>query len=502
MGVAQRRTPAVIRGGAESSAVHDVLVVGGGICGAAVLDAATRGSLRACLVEARDFGSGATRNSLRILHGGLRYLQTLDLHRTAESIAACRDIATRFPALVRPLPCLMPLYGTGLRRRPILRAAFAAYALVARRGAGGLPAELRLAAGQTLSARETLGLFPEARTGGLVGGALWHEYHLTGAERIVIELLRNACARGAAASNYTAVERLVVAAGRVTGAIVRDVASGETYEIRARTVVDCSGAAAGTLEPRDAVVAPIPRALAFNVLLDRPAGMELALAVAAPAPRAQVLFLVPQARTLLAGTMHVPRPTATGTTEPTTDEIERYLDELNAAVPSFGVRKHGVRRILSGLLPARAPESAQPASRDVLIDHGAHGGVRGLFTVSGVKYTTALLLAQRLVSQLKQGRGADDEAVSAAPVTPATPLLLDAARLWRDGADELRAALRETVATEAVRCLDDLMMGRTNWGVTEPDLARLRRRLAELLPELATEALADLPSRGIALGER
>jgi glycerol-3-phosphate dehydrogenase len=495
MGIAQRRTPAVIRGDdAGASVVHDVLVIGGGICGAGVLDAATRGGMRACLFEARDFGSGATRNSLRILHGGLRYLQTLDLRRTGESIAACREIAGRFPALVRPLPCLMPLYGTGLRRRPILRAAFAAHALVSRRGAADVPAELRLAAGETLSASETLGLFPGARTNGLVGGALWHEYHLTGAERIVIELLRNACALGAVARNYSAVDRLVVVAGKVTGAVVRDVASGETREVRARAVVDCSGSAAGTLEPRDTAGAPIPRALAFNVLLDRSTGTELALAVAAPAPRTQVLFVVPQARAVLAGTMHVARA-AGGSAEPSREEIERYLDELRAALPSFGVRNEGVCRILSGLLPARAPESAQPASRDVLIDHGARGGVRGLFTVSGVKYTTALKLAQRVVSRLKKGREAGDEPVAAMPVAEATPLLLDASRLWHDGADQLGAVLRETVAAEAVRSLDDLIMGRSNWGATEPDLARLRRRLAELLPELATKM-----TEGVAAG--
>jgi hypothetical protein len=131
----------------------------------------------------------------------------------------------------------------------------------------------------------------------------------------------------------------------------------------------------------------------------------------------------------------------------------------------------------------------------VLIDHGARGGVRGLFTVSGVKYTTALKLAQRVVSRLKKGRDAGDEPVAAMPMAEATPLLLDAARLWHDGVDELGAVLRETVADEAVRSLDDLIMGRSNWGVTEPDLARLRQRLAELLPELATKM-----TEGVAAG--
>src|ERR687886_719333 len=88
----------------------DVLVVGGGIYGLTIAyDAAQRG-LAVALVERDDFGSGASFNHLRTIHGGLRYLQSLDVARARESVRERRTIARIAPHTVRPLPFAVPLY--------------------------------------------------------------------------------------------------------------------------------------------------------------------------------------------------------------------------------------------------------------------------------------------------------------------------------------------------------------------------------------------------------
>jgi len=99
---------------------HDVLVVGGGIHGAAAAwDAAQRG-LRVALVEAADFGGGASWNSLKTIHGGLRHLQRADLAGLRESVRERRALLAIAPELVRPLPFLLPLRGHGTRGRAAL----------------------------------------------------------------------------------------------------------------------------------------------------------------------------------------------------------------------------------------------------------------------------------------------------------------------------------------------------------------------------------------------
>src|SRR5688500_16787116 len=115
-GALERRLVIVRDVAATSRREFDLVIIGGGIHGVALLHEAARRGVAACLCEARDFGGATSWNSLRILHGGLRYLQTLDLVRFFDSVAARRRLALMFPRLVRPLTCLMPLYGNSLRR--------------------------------------------------------------------------------------------------------------------------------------------------------------------------------------------------------------------------------------------------------------------------------------------------------------------------------------------------------------------------------------------------
>ena len=100
---------------------YDLVVVGAGIQGAALFLEASRRGMRALVLDKGDFGGSTSWNSLRILHGGLRYLQTLDLPRFRQSVRARRWFFQAFPQLVRPLPCLMPLRGKGLKRNSVLR---------------------------------------------------------------------------------------------------------------------------------------------------------------------------------------------------------------------------------------------------------------------------------------------------------------------------------------------------------------------------------------------
>ena len=144
--------------GALSEREHDVLIVGGGIHGvAAAWDAASRG-LRVGLVEAEDFGSGTSWNSLKTIHGGLRYLQTIDLKRMRESIRERRALLRIAPALVRPLPFVVPTYGHGAKGREALALALLLNDAVSSDRNRDLPGDQHIPRGRLLSRREVLDL--------------------------------------------------------------------------------------------------------------------------------------------------------------------------------------------------------------------------------------------------------------------------------------------------------------------------------------------------------
>ena len=405
----------------------DLVVVGGGIYGVSLLQEASRRGLSACLCEAADFGGGTSWNSLRIVHGGLRYLQTMDLRRFFQSVAARRRVAMQFPALVRPLKCLMPLYAQGMKRKSVMRVALLMNDALSSHRNRGLSSSVHLAGGRVLDVRETRRLFPGVRGDGLEGAASWCDYFMVSSERILIELLHDACRSGAVALNYAPVVEIVEKDGAVQGVLVQNALTGETHTVTGRIVVNCAGPrvrdlARGRGGDTERLFRP---SLAFNLLLDTSLPVDCALAVAAPQAGAPMLFLVPKQGALLAGTMHLPRSAETTDAVPTDAEIAGFLALLNRAIPGLDVGPSNVRRVFAGLLPAAAPGSADLLKREVLEDHGKVGGPKGLYSVSGVKFTTANDVARQLLDMIKPDTNTAVE-VTEMPLSPATAMLTDA----------------------------------------------------------------------------
>lgn len=460
----------------------DLVVVGGGIYGVSLLQEAARRGLSACLCEAADFGGRTSWSSLRIVHGGLRYLQTMDLARFFQSVAARRRVARQFPALVRPLECLMPLYGQGLKRVPVMRMALLANDLLSARRNQGLPEAARLPAGGVIDAVATRRRFPRVRADGLQGAACWSDYFMVSSERIVIELLRDACRHGAIALNYVPVVDLLSEGKVARGVRVRNALSGEVHTIAARAVVNCAGPQVRTLargRGGDAERLFQP-SLAFNLMLDVSLPCTSALAVAAPQPDAPILFLVPQRGTLLAGTMHLPRSADTTEAVPSEAELEHFLALLNEAIPGLDAHRRKVLRVFAGLLPATASGSSRLVTREVVQDHGRAGGLERLYSVSGVKFTTASDVARRTLALIGATGNTANEVVEL-PLSPATGLVTDAANLWTQDDESVGVALRRVVQEEAVQSLDDLVLRRTNWATTEADLERARQRVMQFV---------------------
>ena len=160
---------------AQSPQKYDLIIVGGGIYGIFLALEAGRRGLRSVLLEKDTWGAGTTGGWLRILHGGLRYLQTMDLPRFYESVRERRWYMQLFPELVRPLPCVMPLYRDHSHSPLIMRAALAANDVLSAHRNRGVPSGNHLPRGRVLSAEDVRSMLPFAETAGLRAGALWYD---------------------------------------------------------------------------------------------------------------------------------------------------------------------------------------------------------------------------------------------------------------------------------------------------------------------------------------
>ncbi len=188
---------------------YDVIVVGGGIYGAMLHLEAARLGLRSVLVERGDFGGATSENSMRIVHGGLRYLQNLNVARSVESTRERQWYLSSLPRLVSPLPCLLPIYERGRKRTSVLTLGLAANDALS---AAVLYLDCSVAdvpRGQLLDARGALELAPAIPADGLVGGAVWHDLSLRCPGRVIVEALKWAADLGGVAVNYVEARRLV-----------------------------------------------------------------------------------------------------------------------------------------------------------------------------------------------------------------------------------------------------------------------------------------------------
>ena len=250
----------------------DVAVVGGGIYGAAVAwDAAQRG-LAVALVEREDFGAGASWNSLKTIHGGMRYLQKLDLARLRQSARERATLLAIAPEIVRPLPFVVPTYGHGTTGREALALGLLLNDWLTRDRNRGLPGH-RIPDARTASAAEALRLLPGLERRGLTGAALWHDAQAASTERLTLALLHAAAGAGALAANHAEAVAFLRAAGRVAGVAVRDALGGGTLEVRARIVVNAAGPWADEVLARGGVprpAAPLLRARNLGACAARP----------------------------------------------------------------------------------------------------------------------------------------------------------------------------------------------------------------------------------------
>jgi glycerol-3-phosphate dehydrogenase len=464
---------------------YDLLVVGGGIHGACLALEATRRGLRVLLVEAADFGSGASGNSLRILHGGLRYLQSADLVRFRESVAERRWYAYTFPQLVDPLSCLLPLYGTGLKRRSVLRVALAMNDWLSRDRNDGMADRVQLPGGSTLGVEATRARFAAVRSPGLEGAALWHDYIMRSSERILMEVLHWACRLGAHALNYAKAIGVESSGNRVTGLIVEDQLTGEHYEFKADRVCNCTGSLArdfAARHDREHSELFIP-SLAFNVLFDCPRQSDSALGVAAPEAGAPVYFLCPSPYGVWAGTQHVARPDGCLDPAVTEAELQDFIGGINRAIPGIDLSLRHVRRVFSGLLPVRTAATTALTAREAIVNHARTGGMRGLYSVTGIKFTTARKVAEKAVDEILNARRPASLVEEVPPISPSTGFLLDGARAAAMNEVEATRIIREVAAAESVRSAQDFCLRRTNWIFTAPDFGRLERLAAEALTE-------------------
>jgi glycerol-3-phosphate dehydrogenase len=374
---------------------HDVLVVGGGVVGSGVaLDAATRG-LSVGLVEARDFGSGTSSRSSKLIHGGLRYLEQLNIALVREALGERALLLQRIaPHLVHPVSFLLPFTHHAWERLYI-GAGVTAYDM------------LGLSLGQTrglprhrqLTRRAAMQLAPALKRSALTGALVYWDAQVDDA-RYVMTLVRTATGYGAHAASRTQVTGFLREGERVTGVRAVDLESGAELEIRAQQVVNATGVWTDETQAmvggRGTINVRASKGVHLVVPLDR---IHSATGIILRTPFS-VLFVIPWGRHWIIGTTDTDWSLDKENPAASRADIDYVLGQVNRvlAVP---LTRDDVEGVYAGLRPLLAGESDETSklSREHTVAHP----VPGLVMIAGGKYTTYRLMARDAVDAVAHG---------------------------------------------------------------------------------------------------
>ena len=461
----------------------DVLIVGGGATGlGCAVDAAARG-YRTALVEAADFAAATSSRSTKLVHGGVRYLAEGDVHLVREALHERTRLKRNAPHLVFDRAFVTPAYRW--YEAPYYFAGLKLYDLLAGGNTG-------FARSRYLSAAAAVERVPWLRRHNLHGAIEYHDGQFDDA-RLAVALARTAADRGTALANYLACVTLSRSKGdpNLRTATVRNQETAETFDIRAKTIVNAAGIFVDAIrrldDPQAAPILKLSRGTHIAVARDVLPG-DSALLVPKTSD-GRVVFAVPWHERVLIGTTDVHATDAELDPQPTHEELAFLIATIGdyAQTP---IDESAITASFAGLRPL-VERSAVASTAKLSREHVVEVSRNGLVTIAGGKWTT----------YRKMAADAIDAAIAAAGLTPA-PCATETLRLHDDASGELDAliALQPDLATplaagfpytkadavnafrnEMARTADDVVARRTRLAFLDARAAAAARPVVEAL---------------------
>jgi len=376
----------------KSGRIFDLLVIGGGATGCGVaLDAASRG-LQVALVEKNDFAEGTSSRSTKLVHGGVRYLEMavkhfdrVQYHLVKDGLRERYTLLKNAPHLSNCLPLVTPLYRwidipyvfSGLKLYDIL---------AGKRNIGH---------SRLLSRKEALRRFPTLKAEGLKAGVLYYDGQFHDA-RMALSLALTAQQQGAVVINHVAVSNLLKENDRITGVHLTDSVSGESWEVRAKGVINATGPFTDRIRLMDNPTATkiLSASSGIHIVLDKRFAPPDTGLMIPQTEDGRVLFVLPWEDHALVGTTDEPAE-ITEHPQPLENEIA-YLLRHVARYFNMQVDRSDIKAVWSGLRPLVSDPKAVDTAR-LARDHVIEKSPDGLLTIAGGKWTTYRLMAEDTV---------------------------------------------------------------------------------------------------------
>lgn len=367
----------------------DVSVIGGGIAGIGAAIACAQKGLKVRLFERHQLCSATSANSLRIIHGGIRYLQSLDIARTLESIRAQEQLLRLFPKLIRRLPCLMPLTKGGMRSYLPASVAIKLYDFLGKRHG-------RVKSSRILKREFFDRYHPDLAKFFPFGALLWYDARIVDLQKFNLAL--RDCL------NQLQIEVLenfeIKRVARKQDEFILSNSDLAT-EYKSSSVINCAGAWLNSIKKENIEIGfrNDSWCRAFNLVVGKQISDRFAIGLHSRAGR--LLFFVPRDSCTAIGTGYLPWASASDPFKLANEELGNFISDINQTIPGWQINSTDIISLDLGILPCKGHNSAgepNPQGRSVITEN------RGYFELLSTKYTTFLTQVSDLAAKIAAQR--------------------------------------------------------------------------------------------------
>ena len=444
----------------------DILVIGGGITGCGIAwDAATRG-LKVGLIEKEDFASGTSSKSSKLIHGGMRYLETRQFKLVFEAVQERHFLRTHFPHLVKPLPFVFPIYKDTRVRFSKLWLGMWFYEIFA--------FFRSFKWHRAYGAKKLLQKFPNLKSKGLQGGFVFYDAFSNDAW-LTLEIVKLANQQGAIVSNYVEMKSMKMENGKAIGVVCEDVFDKKPFVIESKHIVNATGPWTDVTrkllgEPKSQLLCGT-KGTHLVVPKDK---LDLKRAAILQAKDGRFIYVIPWEADILIGTTDEAYEGSLDEVSATRHEVDYLLQAVNTYFPDANLSDKDIVSTFSGIRPlARQSSSEGVGVYHLSREHEILKDASGVFHIYGGKLTTFRKMARDMVDQLTKK-----------PCQ--TKKLSNVTQTHFIEADLSEKSVQEMVFHQMAQTLCDVLMRRTTVFLKTPDqgisqVQRVAQTMAQLL---------------------
>jgi len=388
----------------------DIIIIGGGITGAAVAYAASSRGMKVAVLEKSDFGGATSAATSKLIHGGLRYLANMEFGLVRESLTERRILGNIAPNFVYPIPFMIPSYRKYKGGMWMIMAGMFLYDMLSFDKNRTWDKSKGLPNHKTLRRNKTLKLEPNVKKDKLTGSTIFYDYQSIFPERLTLAFMKSAIDYGAEVSNYSKVTKFLYENDKIKGVVAKDLINDKDVEVNAPLVINCGGTWADTIlnlaSEKKTTNHKIKRSEGIHIITKKINNDNV---VSLVKDNGKHFMIMPWRNHTIIGTTDKEYNGSADDYKVSKESIMEVVDEINKYYGAEELKYEDIQFAYGGLRPLvdDQTEGSYESSRKYEVYDNAKDGVNGLITVEGGKYTTSRNLASGVMDIVQKKLGLD-----------------------------------------------------------------------------------------------